>query len=78
MGVIVYDRSITQTGSSYSAPFSNTIAYESYVNSYSGTAKVDVSGINKKVCIGIASYIAMAGTTNKVTMKKARLKRGDS
>ena len=73
VGVIVYDRSIKQTGSSQAAPFSNTIAYKSYNGGFSGYATVDVSKINKKVCIGIASYNSITGTTNKVTMRKAIL-----
>lgn len=73
VGVIVYDRSIGQTGSSYAAPFSNTIAYKSFDRNHSGNVSVNISGVNKEVCIGIVSYNSVTGTTNKVTMRKAIL-----
>ena len=73
VGVIVYDRSINQTGSSYAAPFSKTIAYKSFDRNHSGNVSVNISGVNKEVCIGIVSYNSVTGTTNKVTMRKAIL-----
>ena len=69
-GLIVYDRNITSTGSG-SEYFTNTLAYKQLQPGNSGSFNIDVSGINKAACIGIAVYNWVAAVTPYVTMTKA-------
>lgn len=70
LGLIVYDRSITSTGNDASTPFRNTLAYKQLQPGDNGSFNIDVSGINKAVCIGIAVYNWVTGKTPSVTMTK--------
>jgi hypothetical protein len=71
LGLIVYDRSITSTGNDNSTPFSKTLAYKQLKLGDNGSFNIDVSGVNKAACIGIAVYNSVASKTPYVTMKKA-------
>lgn len=72
-GLAVYDRSITTLGTSTNAPLANAIASATLSNGHTGPVSINVSGINKKVCIGIAVYCLVTGQWPTVTMTESVL-----
>lgn len=60
LGIIVYDRKISITGSDYTAPWSNTKASLNVTANSTATIEysVDIASINEPACVGIALYNA--------------------
>lgn len=77
LGVIVYKRSISKTGSGYEAPWSNTKASVNVSKSFTKPAEysVDITTVNGNACIGIALYNAAHDDTLRCEITKVELVR---
>ena len=67
----VYDRSITTLGTSATALLANALAGATVSKGHTGTVTINVSGINRTACIGIALYCDVTGNWPTLSMTEA-------